>query len=261
MQITRLDDYQSWMFEGGGARVILDPWLMEDITLPGGKRVFHRQHREPPAYTPDGLPPLDGLLLSAPFGDHMHMPTIAALPRDLTVIGNKHATHRCRNLDFEHIEVMKGGQSTHVGPDAAGLRITAIAPAFPYAHNSLGFVVDAPSEGHRIYVETHVTKASRLQELAGSVDVFITPVQSVHLMGIQFSMGPQRVVRSVDILKPQWVMPTGLDPEIATGFLARWMLRCRGSLDDFITQLDAHPSPCRFAHPAVGESFDLSSSP
>jgi L-ascorbate metabolism protein UlaG (beta-lactamase superfamily) len=257
MQITRLDDYQSWMFEGGGARVILDPWLMGDITLPGGKKVFQRQHCEPPACTPDALPPLDGLLLSAPFGDHMHMPTLEALPRDLTVISNKHAAHRCRDLGFERLQIMKGGQSTHVGPEAAGLSLTAVTPAFPYAHNSLGFLIDAPSEGHRIYVETHVTSEARLRALGLRVDAFIAPVQSVRLMGVQFSMGAARTLRSVGILQPRYTLATGLNPHQATGLLPSLWLRCEGSVEDFAARLAETELETRFLHPAAGETVDL----
>lgn len=206
---------------------------------------------------PADLAPLDGLLLSAHFGDHMHMPTIASLPRDLPIFTTSTAARRCRRRGFTHAQVMTDGETIHVGPSDGGLDVTAIAPAFPYAHNSLGFLLHDPSRDHRAYVETHVTHEARLRTFGVRVDAFIAPVQSVRLMGVQFSMGAARTLRSVAILQPRWALATGLNPDRATGILPRLLLRCEGRVEDFATRLAETEGDTRLLQPATGETVDL----
>ena len=67
----------------------------------------------------------------------------------------------------------------------------------------------------------------------GPVDIAILPVEAVRLLGVMFAMDAPRAARVATAAGAQWVTPTGLDPGAAEGWFARWVLHCRGSVEDF----------------------------
>lgn len=251
MLIRRLDDYQSWMIEAAGKRLAIDPWLREELVLPPGRWMFCRQ-RPLPGSGPDAIRDIDALVLSAPFGDHCDPETLAVLPRSTPVFANPQAAKRARELGFTRIEVMRDGDRA---VPFEGLTIEAVAPAFPYRTDSLGFVFEHASR--RVYLETHVVDLRHKQRLAG-LDVLIMPVQGVRLLGLALAMSPARALETVRALGPARVVPTGSDPQNARGFMARWLISYRGSIDEFAQRLADAKLPVAFVSLAEGATLPVS---
>lgn len=256
MDIVRLDDYQSWLLEfdtneGERLRVLVDPWLSERFTLIGAW-FFARHHRV--WVDPAELPPIDVVLLSAHFVDHLDPATLAQLDPEVPVLTTKFAARRLRRLGRRRVEVLSPGVSRELAP---GVELLPVRPGFPYAHNSLGFAVHEQRSGRRLYLETHVCDAARLAELAakmGSIDVVLAPVESVHLFGIQFAMDAERALRSLRMLGPSWVLPTGIDPRRSRGLLAR-LLRVRGDVETFSETLAQAETAPKLVELEVGGRF------
>ena len=226
MKLTRLDAYQSWLIEDGDARLILDPWLEGDLSLPPGSWMFHRKHEGPKRRSPKELLPIDGLLLSAHFGDHFHRPTLTRFPRSIPCVGSKVASRFLSRLGFENITPLGAGKKTQL----SNVVIEGVAPGFPYRHNSIGFLLTGLKSQKRVYLETHTIdpKCSNLFEQPP--DAVVAPTESVRLFGVPLCMGPQEVVERLKVIRPPLFLPTGLEPQKATGFLASF-LRTGGSID------------------------------
>lgn len=247
MRLRRLDDYQSWALEHAGRRLLIDPWLSDEHHLPGGHWLFGRR-RPAPAPLETWLP-ADALVLSAHFADHLHAPTLAGLPRALPVFGSVAAAKRARRLGFTAVQALRPDDVFTPWP---GLRVEAIRPGFPYAHNSLGFVFAA--DGQRVYFETHMPPAGL--EARGPFDAVVAPMQSVRLLGVPFVQSLERSVALARRLAPRWWLPTGDDPHLGHGLLTR-LLFFRDARSDFAQALAAAGATTRFVEPAPGQSFEI----
>ena len=254
MRITKLNDYQSWLFEVGNTRIALDPWLTDVLRFPAGAWMFERRRHEPSAYTPDSLPPLDALIISAHFGDHLHNETLEALDKSTPVYTTKQAAPRLERLGFRAVNILGHGMSIELGEDA---RLYGVSPGFPYTSNALGFVLEECASEARLYFEAHTTDEAVLDALPQPITVMMTPVESVKLLGITFSMDAARALRSAKKLVPKFFLPTGVEPSRATGLFGNILIRCRGSIEDFDALLAESDLDTKLVNPCSGEGLTL----
>lgn len=254
MELRRLDDFQSWLVEAGGRRMAIDPWLTGEIVV-GRPWLFRRRHRSAPAFTPETLPPLDALLVSAPFEDHLVPETLRALDPRTPVIASPAACPAVTKLGFRDVRLLAPGERAAID-DA--LVLTAVRPGFPYRKASIGVVLEAPGSDARAYLETHVTDLAGLAPWRDRLDAVVAPTESVRLAGIQYSMGPARVLRNLVRLRPRCFVPTGDAPSAATGLLPR-LLVYSGSPDELARRVAQAGLPTRVVALASGESLRLGS--
>jgi len=85
----------------------------------------------------------------------------------------------------------------------------------------------------------------------------MTPVESVRIFGIQFSMDAARALRSVQQVKPRVFLPTGIEPSRGTGLFGKTLLSCKGRLEDFSQALEQSKLETRLENPRAGEFVDL----
>jgi L-ascorbate metabolism protein UlaG (beta-lactamase superfamily) len=251
MRLTRLDDYQSWLLEVGGRRIAIDPWLTDAMSLPPGHWLFGRR-RAAPKEGPALIANADALVITGPFSDHCDPDTLKVLPRGTPVFANALAARRLRAMGFERVTAMVDGQRQQLFDTVT---LEAVAPAFPYRHNSLGFIFEG--DGARVYLETHTVDLARHASRLKGLHAVVMPVQGVRLLGLPFVMSPERAVAVLEALRPRQVVPTGLDPQVAHGALSAAMLWYRGTVDDFADLLRRAQGPTRLLHPAAGEAVEL----
>jgi hypothetical protein len=153
---------------------------------------------------------------------------------------------------------MKAGDELELVP---GIRALAIAPGFPYRHNSLGFLFESGSS--RLYFETHVVDVPHLQRLLasrGPLAGLVIPAQEVRVALVPFVMSAQRAAAVVRALGPRVVLTTGDDPWKARGLLARTLVWARGTLDAFAEALAAgEGSGTRYVRPQPGQLVSIDS--
>ncbi|MDP2275140.1 MAG: MBL fold metallo-hydrolase [Archangium sp.] len=250
MELRRLDDYQSWALELGGKRLLIDPWLTEEMSLPPGHWLFGRR-RVAPAPVTQWLP-VDALVLTAHFSDHLHPATLSMLPKTTPVFASTGAARLVRKLGFTQVTALADGERAQAWD---GLELEAIAPGFPYTHNSIGVAFTAT--GKRLYFETHVVQPERAKARLGKVELLVAPVQSVRLMGIPLVMSPERALEVVKVLAPMKWVPTGNDPAAAHGVFSRTMLFYRGEVGDFRALLQREGATTTLLEPAPGQSVSV----
>ncbi len=253
MELRRLDDYQSWALEIGGKRVVIDPWLSDEMSLPPGHWLFGRRREAPKPITT--WLPVDALVLSAHFSDHLHPATLKQLPPQTPVFASKVAAKHARKLGFTNVTALSDADQATVLP---GLTVTAIAPNFPYSHNSIGFLFEG--DGSRLYFETHIVNFERAKTRIGEVDCLVAPMQSVRVAGIPFVQSLERSVEVAKVLKPKQWLPTGDDPKLAHGLFHSLLISYRGELPEFAPMLKAAGLETQFLTPAPGEPVRVQSS-
>ena len=156
-----------------------------------------------------------------------------------------------RRLGFTNVRAMRGGETVELLP---GVQLEAVAPAFPYSHNSLGYLLKAG--GVRLYLETHTIHPARASSAHG-VDLLLAPVQSVRLLGMPLVMSPERVLEMVEALQPRRLVPTGNDPAGAHGLLQSLALSTRGSIEGFAAALRQSGLPTSFHAMGAGDALEL----
>ena len=105
MKIQRVDDYQSWSIQTAQTHFLVDPWLTGKCILPGGTRIFSRTHHVPPLYRPGTLPAVDGILLSAHFGDHFHEETLSLFPKTTPIFSTQWGAWRAEKIGFKNVSL------------------------------------------------------------------------------------------------------------------------------------------------------------
>ena len=252
MELERLDDYQSWGLDTPSGWILIDPWLTGTCTLPGGQTLFKRTHRCAPSRSLEDVRSPRAIFLTAHFGDHLHAETLQALCPQTPVYSTKWGVKEARKLGFQNCTSVKAGETVALGE---GLEVHAVGPAFPYAHNSLGFLFTSTS-GPGIYFETHGIRAEVWEELNHSVDILVTAVETVRLLGIPLTLGQKRLLQCVQKSEIKRFIPSGTEPERASGFLPT-LLFTAGSISAFGEAMAELCPQIAYSPMAVGERLSL----
>ncbi|WIA11643.1 hypothetical protein OEZ85_011746 [Tetradesmus obliquus] len=203
-------------FNNSGARVLVDPWLVGDLSFfeqgwlyTGKKRGFgggsgvQIDVREVASDT-------DVVLITQWVDDHTHMPTLEAMPRDVPIIAQPEAAERIKPLGFKSLTTISPGQSMPLCGGKLQLRATAGALVGPpwsarqngYALRELG--VETPAS---LYYEPHCDFDASSLAGVGPVDVVVSPVQSVLLAGYPLLKGDTDLLKLLKLLQPKVLVP------------------------------------------------------
>jgi L-ascorbate metabolism protein UlaG (beta-lactamase superfamily) len=117
--------HQGWLFQAGRGSLLVDPLFFPEFGRgpPGGRFAVY----PPCAWRRDLLPPIDAVFLTHEHEDHLHIPTLATLPRHLPVHLSARSSRAARqileDLGFPVRLVPPGGR-LQVGD----LAVTAFGP-------------------------------------------------------------------------------------------------------------------------------------
>ena len=89
-------DANSWLFEFGQQRLLVDPWLIGPLVFGNLPWFFIGKRPKQPAI-PDNI---DLILLSQGLPDHAHPPTLTQLDRDIPVVASASATKVVKKLGY-----------------------------------------------------------------------------------------------------------------------------------------------------------------
>eukprot|EP00887_Chlorella_sp_A99_P007356 scaffold2.g7356.t1 len=205
----------SWrlQFTKSGISVLVDPWLVGDLTFGGVDAAYRGVKRavRPEALDLDALAAAtDFILLTMSIDDHAHRPTLRRLPKSLPVVGSASAakassrsTRRpgplgwtgggrrrrtarvARELGYTTVFELDHGQTLEMCDGK--LQITGTAGALvgpPWSKRELGFVLAETSPGGAsLYYEPHCDYVPASVAGVGRVDVVVTPPATQSLLG------------------------------------------------------------------------------
>ncbi|MFN3360226.1 MAG: MBL fold metallo-hydrolase [Pseudanabaenaceae cyanobacterium] len=227
MQLTWLDS-NSWLLEGDGLRILLDPWLVGSLVFGGAQWLFKAER---PVSRP--LPPaIDFILLSQGLPDHAHPPTLQVLDRSLPVVASPSAAKVCRELGYTHVYTLAHFQSLQI----KDVTIEALPGALVGAtRRENAYILRFPDRS--IYYEPHGNHDPILQK-QNPIDIVITPVVDLllPLVGAVIK-GRETTVQLCEWLKPKFLLPTAAGGDLQVSGLLLKLLRAEGSVQEMQSQL------------------------
>lgn len=256
MKLTRID-LNSWLLEMAGKTILVDPWLVDPLTFYGLPWLFQAEHKIPPVFTPQTLPPVDLILLSQGVDDHCHKPTLQQLDREIPVVACPTAARTVQQLGYIDVHPLSHWQEHTVD----NLTLVAIPGPEIQGQPENGYLL-LDRAGEALYYEPHLSCLADRQRIAArtAVDLLLIPVvgQVFPLLG-QVIMGPDQALEVVEMLRPHTVVPTALGDLKAQGILQQ-LTRVMGSIEEFAHKLKSAGLPAQLRCPAPGETVEVSRS-
>jgi L-ascorbate metabolism protein UlaG (beta-lactamase superfamily) len=248
MYLTWLDS-NSWLIEVGGQRILLDPWLVGDLTF-GNATWFFRGHRAQDRTIPEHL---DLILLSQGLEDHAHLPTLRALDRTIPVVGSPGAAKVAQTLGFTRVTPLAHGDSFTLN-GAVEIEATLGSPTGPTTREN-GYILKQLADGITLYYEPHGYHPPALRQY-GCLDVVLTPMIDISLPLVgPIIKGGQSALQLAQWVKPQVMLPTAAGGDIEFEGLLSQVLKVVGSPAELQTQLAQAGLTTRVLEPKPGERF------
>jgi L-ascorbate metabolism protein UlaG (beta-lactamase superfamily) len=252
MKLTWID-LNSWIFQLAGKTILVDPWLVDPMTIYGQPWLFTAYHTVPPAYTPETLPPIDLILISQGVDDHCHGPTLKQLDRAIPAIASPTAAKTLKQLGFEQVTALTHWQAVTIDQ----LTVKAILGAeIQPGQVENGLLLTDHTTGKTLYYEPHWYPANNTDRI-GVVDVAIAPVigQIFPLLG-QVIMGPDQALDLVNQLQPKVFLPTARGDIQLSGILPKFITTV-GSIEEFRDRLISRAPETRLVVPNPGELVEI----
>jgi L-ascorbate metabolism protein UlaG (beta-lactamase superfamily) len=181
----------------GGARLLTDPFLRD--------RLAHLRRRSP-RVTEAAYSDLDGVLVSHMHFDHLDVPSLRRLPRELPVLVPRGGGALLRRLGFARVRELVAGEHAEIG----GVDVVAVhadhsgrrRPGGPEA-DALGFVVTGAA---RVYFAGDTDVYEGMSEI-GPLDVALLPVWGWGPSLGAGHMDPEAAARALTLLRPRIAVP------------------------------------------------------
>ena len=229
MYLTWLDS-NSWLIELAGKRILLDPWLVGDLTF-GNLTWLFRGYRHQERSLPESL---DLILLSQGLEDHAHPETLKRLDKSIPVVGSPSAAAVAQQLGFSQVTALKHGETFTL--DHLTIQATPGSPLGPMVQEN-GYLLKELTSGVKLYYEPHGFHAPTLIENA-PIEVVITPLIDLALPIVgSIIKGTESALKLAQAVHPQVMLPTAAGGDILFDGWLLSLLKAIGSPDEFRTKL------------------------
>lgn len=240
----------SWLIDLGHTRILLDPWLVDDLVF-GNQSWFFRGYRQHSPTIPEQF---DLILLSQGLPDHAHVPTLKQLDRTIPVVASLTGAKVAKQLNYTTVTAMKHGQ-TYQLDDRLSVRSLPGAPIGLQRENA--YIIRDLQTKTSLYYEPHGFYADNVQDYA-PVDVLIHPLANLELPLVgAIIQGQKTAMDVVKSLKPQVILPTAVGGDVEYEGILDAMLKTTGSPDEFRQQLAAQQIDAQVIEPQAGKPVDL----
>ncbi|NDJ17480.1 MBL fold metallo-hydrolase [Myxacorys almedinensis A] len=230
MYLTWLDN-NSWLIELSGKRILLDPWLIGDLTF-GNLTWLFRGSRSCDRAIPENL---DLILLSQGIEDHAHPETLKHLDKSIPVVASPSAATVAQSLGFLHVTALYHGK-TFTLDDQIQILATVGSLVGPTTKEN-GYLLTALGTNTKLYYEPHGFHDPRLKDHA-PIDVVITPQIDLALPVVgSIIKGKQTSLKLAQALNPQVMIPTAAGGDITFEGVLMSILNVFGSPDQLRHQL------------------------
>ncbi|HHP7230005.1 MAG TPA: MBL fold metallo-hydrolase [Xenococcaceae cyanobacterium] len=251
MHLTYFDS-NSWLIEINHTRILLDPWLVGDLTF-GGLTWLFRGTKNQSRPIPENI---DLILLSQGLEDHAHPPTLKVLDKNIPVVASPNGAKVVRDLGYTCVTVLDHGAEFNLKEK---VKIKAV-PGSPIGPNLVenGYILQDLASGKTLYYEPHGYH-SREIESNESIDVVVTPIINLKLPLVGAVIkGQKTALELCETVKPQVIIATAAGGDIDFEGLLISMLKAEGNVEDFNNLLKAKNLATLAIDPQSGEKIELS---
>jgi L-ascorbate metabolism protein UlaG (beta-lactamase superfamily) len=243
----------------GGFTVLTDPNFLhrgEVVRLGYGLR---SRRRTEPALQPEGLPPLDVLVLSHLHEDHFDRVAQARLPRSVPIVTTPSAAATLARRGFRNPEPVRTWNSVAFRRGPSRLLVTSL----PARHgppvvsallpDTMGSMLDFERDGVRrlrLYVSGDTLIHRRLREIPArypDIDVALLHLGGTRIGGVLLTMNGKQGIEALRIVRPRTAIPIHYDDYPLF----------RSPLGDFQERVRAEGLEQHVHYLARGESFDF----
>ena len=214
MRIIKADDYQTWYIEENDFGLLVDPWL--DTKLNPKNSIFlQRERKHPCALSKKELKKVKAIIITAPFIDHLHLPSIKQLHNKVKIITTKKVKKILIKNNIDNPVACIDNQVMEVGP----FKLSTFPAGFPYSLSAFCFFLEN-DEGKTIFHEGHKANFHTLKKLKKKCDVVLITLDSVKFLGvITLSMGSKDAFKTASLLDSKRIMATGTKPNEIKGLI------------------------------------------
>ncbi len=250
MHLTYLDS-NSWLIEIGSKKILLDPWLVGNLTFNGADWFFKGSKlKERPI--PENI---DLILLSQGLEDHAHTPTLKELDHEIPVVGSPNAAKVVKELGYTQINSLDHSE-TFTLDGTVEIKAVPGSPIGPTLVEN-GYILTEVETGFTLYYEPHGYHSPSLKESA-PIDVVITPLINLALPLIgPFIKGQQKALEVAQWLQPQVMLPTAAGGDVEFEGLLVKFLKAEGTVADFRSLLEKNNLATEVIDPSAGERFEV----
>lgn len=215
------------LIELDGVRVLTDPVLRN--------RVAHlRRHSAPPA--PDITRAIDAVLLSHQHLDHLDVPSLRRLAKDIPVFTPPGAGRRLARAGYDQVSELAPGAVAHV----AGLSVRATEAVHDGRRWPLGATRPAIgfeiSGSRRIYFAGDTARFPGMADLAGGLDIALLPVWGWGPTLGPGHLDPAEAAQAAALLQPRLAIPIHWGTFAPIGPWRWGASRLRGPAGEFAAQ-------------------------
>ncbi len=251
MHLTYFDS-NSWLIELEGKRILLDPWLVGDLTFGGATWLFkgskNKQHPIPEN--------IDLILLSQGLEDHAHPPTLKELAKNIPVVASPKGAKVAKELGYNQVNSLKHGESYQLGDN---LEIKALTGS-PVGPNTLenAYLLKGLNSAKTLYYEPHGYHGKEIKQMA-TVDVVITPLINLKLPLLGAVIKGQKTAMDLcQCLKPQVILATAAGGDVSFEGILLSILKAEGTVTEFANLLKQNGLSTLAIDPHSGEQIELS---
>lgn len=248
-------DFNSWLLEMAGKRILVDPWLVDTLVFSNQEWLFRGvKPRHLPV--PDSI---DLIVLSQGIQDHSHPPTLAMLDKSIRVVASINAAKVATKLGFTDVIALDHGDR-YCLDDAVEIQAVPGAQLGPLVREN-GYVLREQSSGLSLFYEPHGFHDPSLQDLA-PIDIVVTPVFDVvlPLLGMLLR-GQTGSVERAEWLSPKFVLPTAGTEEGRYEGLLALLLKSSGTPQTLQAELNRRGLSTQVLEPKVGQRLSLDPEP
>ena len=214
MRVVKADDYQTWFIEEDGFGILIDPWLDNKLN-PTSSVLLQRERRANISLSQEELDKVEVVIITAPFIDHLHMPSIKKLNKKVKII----TTKKVKTILIKNKIDNPISRIDHHVSDLGPFKLSTFPAGFPYSRSAFCFFLEN-REGKTIFHEGHKANFRTLKKLKKKCDVVLITLDSVKFLGIiTLSMGSKEGFKTASLLSSKYIMATGTNPKEIKGLI------------------------------------------
>ena len=249
MNLTYLDS-NSWLIEIDGKKILLDPWLVGELTF-GNLPWLFRGRKNNPQPIPKNI---DLILLSQGLEDHAHPPTLKELDHNIPVVASPNGAKVAKALGYVSVTALEHQESFELGTE---VEIKAV-PGSPIGPTLVenGYIIEGKKSGKNIYYEPHGYHSKSLPSEA-PIDVVITPLINLKLpiLGAVIK-GQETALKLCKQIEPQMIISTAAGGDIDFQGAIMSVLKADGTVQQFNELLKQNNLTTKAVDPKSGETIE-----
>jgi len=250
MNLTYFDS-NSWLIEIDGKRILLDPWLVGELTFSNQAWLFEGKKNNPQPI-PENI---DLILLSQGLEDHAHPPTLRQLDKNIPVVASPNAAKVVRELGYKNVTVLEHQESHQL--EQVEVKAVPGSPIGPTLIEN-GYIITGLESGKNIYYEPHGYHSDSIKAET-DIDVIITPIINLKLPLLGAVIKGQKTALEIcQQLHPQVIVSTAAGGDIDFKGVITSILSADGTVEEFNRLLEQNNLTTRAIDPQSGETIELS---